>query len=568
MNRNFLFRTAKTVTTFIALMFLCFPQGCMYYYKVQTVNKVSQQDFKMYEYLNKYLILHQGASAWKLKNLKYDSEQFSGDLSVLTPNHLKYQTTNPKQANRYKNTKRNDESAVLQEVHLYVEDSLVPELNIGDNIKLHFSTIKRTEIYTAAKGRTTASWIVPIITPIVVIGGLITIAALTKSSCPLVYIKNGNDYAFAGEIFGGAVYSSLERHDYLPLPDYKPSKNQYSLIISNGLPEIQYINLAELWIVNHPVNVTVLPDRRGIVHSISKPQLPFEALSSANSDLLSFIINKDQRCFLFDEEPSKTGDTCAFNSVFLSFSVPDKADTGKFIVRAGNSIWGDYTYGEFTKLFGYNYSAWIKKQGKEPAEKNSRWKLDQRFALMVYLETKTGWQFVDYFDLIGPLGARDLIMPVALGEALITNSPESNRVIRIKLESGFKFWDLDYAAMDFSMDIKFRVDHVQPFSAITESGIDVTRSLTENDSLYYVQETTGEQGLVVYTDSPDLRGMKKSVFLHTKGYYEHVRNYQNPPDKKQLQTFLIPGRFSKFSYDNHAEFVKNNWVFASDPKLP
>ena len=122
--------------------------------------------------------------------------------------------------------------------------------------------------------------------------------------------------------------------------------------------------------------------------------------------------------------------------------------------------------------------------------------------------------------------------------------------------------------MDFTTDTQFTFDYVKPSSATTETGIDVTNGLTENDSRYYIQENIGEEALVVFKDSPEIRGMKKSVFLHTKGYYEHVRNYPNPPDKKQLETFLIPGRFSKFSFDNYTEFMKNNSVFAEDPIIP
>jgi len=568
----------KTVSLLITLSLLSSLQGCMYFYKVQTVNKVTAREMKQYESLSKYLILHQGFSAWHLSQPFQDGEQISGTLSVLPEDHLKYQTTNPNSGNRYKKPSKGDkivkgkdiinESVVLNEVHLYLADTLVPKFGTNDHIKIAFSAIKKAEVYVKATGRTTASWVIPAVTPIVIIGGLITVAALTKSSCPLIYLKKDQHFEFAGEIFGGAVYSSLERHDYLPLAGFKPSKGRYSLIISNGLPEVQYINLAELWIVNHAVNTTVLPDRHGVVHAFSNPESPVEAVSSSNSDLLPLVNKKDQHCFLFDEEPSKTGDTCAFNTAILTFPVSGKADTGKLIVRAGNSMWGDYTYGEFTKLFGYNYGAWIKKQGKEPTEKNSRWKLDQRFALMVYLETDTGWQFVDYYDLIGPLGARDMVMPIDLKKALVSNTPDHGRTIRIKLESGFNFWDLDYAAMDFSRNADFTVDIVKPTSAVTESGHDVAQQLAQNDSLYYIQENTGEEGLVVFADSPDHKGLKKSVFLHSEGYYEHVRNYPNPPDKKQLQSFLIPGRFSKFSFDNHTEFIKNNWVFASDPKLP
>jgi hypothetical protein len=252
----------------------------------------------------------------------------------------------------------------------------------------------------------------------------------------------------------------------------------------------------------------------------------------------------------------------------MTFPAPGSSDTGKLVIKAGNSLWGDYTYGEFIKLFGNKYGAWIKKQRKEPPEKNNRWKLDQRFALMVYLETKTGWQFVDYFDLIGPLGARELIMPVDLSQALITSTADSEKQIRIKLESGFKFWDLDYAAMDFSGDTLITVDRVQPASAINETGQDVMQMLSKNDNRYYIQEKTGEEGLIIYKDSPEIPGMKKSLFLHTKGYYTHVRNYPNPPDKKQLQTMLVPGKFSRFSADKYAEFMEKKMVFVSDPRLP
>ena len=560
-------RINKAVAVFLALIFLGPFQSCNYY-KVQTISRVTPQEIRKYDSLNKYFILHQGDSAWHLDRIAVKENSFAGEVGVLPEYRYMFLKTNPKGGNRYRSTKKHDESYVLDEVHLYVKDSVVPKMRAGDNISLDCSAVGKAEVYKKASGRTTASWVVPIVAPIVIIGGFIAIVALTKSSCPLIYIKKDKNFEFAGEIFGGAVYSSLERHDYLPLPGFKPSKNRYQLIISNGLPEIQYINLAELWIIDHPGNMAVLPDRHGAVHSITKPESPIAALTSANSDIRPLIVKKDRSCFLFDEEPSMTHDSCAINTAFLTFYVPEKADNGKLVIRAGNSVWGDYTYGEFTKLFGNKYGDWIKKQGKEPREKNVHWIVDQRFALLAYVETTSGWQFVDYFDMIGPLGSRDLIMPVDLSKALIAESPEHGRTIRIKLESGFKFWDLDYAAMDFSRDTLFTVNYLEPSSATTESGIDVTRFLTKDDGRYYIQENTGEQALLVFQDSPGIKGMKKSVFIHTKGYYEHVRDYQNPPDKKQLLTFLIPGRFSKFSYDNNIQFRKNKWAFASEKNLP
>ena len=573
MKSHFLNSQNKGIILFLALFFVCLLPGCKYFYKINTLKKVTPTEVTKYNFQNKYLILHQGFSAWHISELAISDNNIKGQLTELPENRVRYQSSKPKRIHRYK---KRTEFYVLDEVHLYLNDTLVPKLHQGDTIGIAVSSISKAEVYQKAVGRTTVSWVVPIIAATYLVAVVVAASAAvvvvattaTKTSCPLVYAKSDNSFTFAGEIFGGAVYSSLERHDYMPLPGIKPSKGSYELIISNELPEIQYINLAELVIVNHPKNTSILTDRQGVVHTINQPEEPEEALTTSNSDILSLVNRKDQQCFLFDEEPSVTGDTCAFNTAFLTFQAPDLAKAGKLIIKAGNSLWGDYTYGEFTKLFGCNYGAWIKKQGNEPTEKYSRWKLDQRFALMVYLETKTGWQFVDYFDLIGPLGAREMIMPVDLSQALVTSSTDSEKQIRIKLESGFKFWDLDYVAMDFTTDTPFTIDYVKPSSAKTESGIDVTNCLSQNDSLYYIQEIIGEQGLVVFKDSPEIPGMKKSVFLHTKGYYEHVRNYPNPPDKKQLETFLIPGRFSKFSNDNFNEFRKNNWFFVEEMKLP
>jgi len=565
MKKLFITSTTNAITFISLLILLSFIYGCTYYFKVQTKNNITSQEFQEYDSLNRYFILHQGNFAWNLTDIQINNNELSGNLIKLPDEHFRYLTVNPERKNRYQKNKPPYESVMLSEVHLYLHDSLLPVFKTGDHIKIDFSLLSKAEVYQKAKGATTASWLIPAVgIPVLAVA----IIATTKSSCPLIYIRNDHDFTFAGEIFGGAVYSSLERDDYLPLPGFKPSNNQYILKISNKLPEIQYINHAELIIVGHPENINVLPDRYGKIHTFNRLQPPMEAYSSANSDLLELVEKKDHQWYLFDEDPSQTGDTSAFNNVFLSFSVPDNANTGKLFVSAGNSDWGDYTYGEFTKLFGSKYDKWIKKQRKEPAEKNIQWMKDQCLVLMVYLETNTGWQFVDYFDLIGPLGARDMIMPVDLSQALNVSSSEHERMVRIRLESGFKFWELDYTGMDFSRDSTVMIEYIKPHSAITESGKDVTKRLTQNDDHYYIQKDIGEESLVVYLNSPDIQGMEKSDFLHTKGYYEHVRDYPGPPNNEQLLTFLIPGRFSKFSFENHYVFVKENYVFASDQHLP
>jgi len=556
------------VFCFTTLIILSLLSGCMYYFKLQSLNNVSSEELKEYNSSNKYFILHQGKYAWNLRNILVSDDYFSGNLRELPVEHLRYLTVDKSKKNRYKKNAPPYMSSMLNEVHIYYNDTLI-KFDTGDSVIINFSSISKVEVYQEDKTATRTSWALPaVLIPVASTALVITIIALTKSSCPLVYIQNNNNFSFAGEIFGGAVYSSLERNDFLPLPGFIPKNNQFKLKITNGLPEIQYINLAELMIVDHSNNISVLPDRQGIIHTFKNIEPPAEALSSAKNDISEFIENKDQYSFLFDETPSATSDSSAFNEVYLTFSVPPEANSGKLIISAGNSVWGDYTYGEFTKLFGSKYGDWIKKQGKLPAEKNIQWMKDQCFVLMVYLETSSGWQFVDYFDLIGPLGSRDMTMLLDISKSLHGDVSNKDRNIKIMLKSGFKLWELDYAGMDFSEDTSFIVNYVKPYSAITESEKEVKMDLIENDSQYYIQKNIGEEALLSFINTSEIKDMKKSVFIHTKGYYEHIRNYPGPPQKEKLLTFMVPGRFSKFSFDNYTEFVDKNYVFASDQNLP
>lgn len=83
---------------------------------------------------------------------------------------------------------------------------------------------------------------------------------LTKSSCPFVYTLDGADYNFRGEIYGGAIAPNLERDDYMPLPGFAAVDSVFKLKITNELKERQYTDVAELLMVEHSENITVLMD--------------------------------------------------------------------------------------------------------------------------------------------------------------------------------------------------------------------------------------------------------------------------------------------------------------------
>jgi hypothetical protein len=179
----------QTASIAIALLLLCSLQGCKYYYKVQTVNKVTHQEVKKFDSLDKYIILHQRDKAWHFSKTIISNDTLYGALSVLPENRYKFQTTKPKGGNRYIKNKKPNETYVLEEVHVYVSDSVVPEKYDSGNIKIVFSKIQNAEVYVEAKGRTTASWLVPVIGGSVlaggVLGGIILVVSLSQMNINL-----------------------------------------------------------------------------------------------------------------------------------------------------------------------------------------------------------------------------------------------------------------------------------------------------------------------------------------------------------------------------------------------
>jgi hypothetical protein len=163
----------------MVVAFLSSLQGCMYYYKVQTVRPVTAITVREYDSLNKYLILHQGDSAMHISNLWIEENTLSGNLSVVPGNRLKYKNTDTTKGNRYRNTNAHNETYVLKEVHLYVVDSLVPNLFSSDRIRLDYSKIDKAEVYKKDKGRTAVSWALPIASPFVLVGVILGIIAIS-----------------------------------------------------------------------------------------------------------------------------------------------------------------------------------------------------------------------------------------------------------------------------------------------------------------------------------------------------------------------------------------------------
>jgi hypothetical protein len=540
---KYLCKSQRHIAAILLVVFLNFTYGCTYY-KIKHQKKFSAETITEFQKNGEYIILHNEGNGTMLHlyNVSVDEGKIVGKTKAISEKHKILQKKSKGANHRYKQS----ELAILNEVHIYTSNVL----DTGTSVTIDISEIRKITVHDRDIAANIATWTVSAVGILLIV---VLIVGITKSSCPFIYINTKEGEEFAGETFGGAIYGSLERHDYMPLPGFLAENGMYQLSIENHLKETQYINQAALVTINHQLETEVLMDKNGIVHTIKEPQTPVKAVNDNGLNCKTALAKQDEYYYLFDDDKAN-----GLNNLELTFNNADLQSEGKLIVDAKNSLWVDYIYGEYTKYFGTLFNKWVKKQRKGSSKKHHKWAADQGIPLAVYLETKDGWKPIDNFHVVGPLASRKMVMSVPLEYAKDQQHP------KLRIETGYLFWEVDYAAMDFSKNETVQVKELLPESGITETGEDVTTIIAANDQSYHVQPHVGDKLVVQYQASEIPVGMKQTTFLHSKGYYEWQRNYTNKPNLKKLRESKQPGWFNQYSKEAFKKIGQESGVLAEN----
>lgn len=522
---------SRPLAWFMILSFLTMTSGCYYFKVVRSSGEPSDVLSQMQD-RQKFIILHLEDKTWQLTDITTDENSITGSITPLT-GHDRYKTVNPDASNRYiKNKSVGNESYLLSEVHIHVNEYSAAE---NGKISVPSGAIEKIEIYEKDDGATSASWIFSGIGVAAgAFGVLLVIVALTKSSCPFVYTSDGSDFLFSGEIFSGATQPGLERDDYMRLPSAEPDTDLYSIRLTNEVHEIQSVNFASLLVVDHPQELSALIDKTGKVLTFREPSVPFSAENRAGENLLPVISKKDSLNYSGNLR-GKEGT----EEIIMKFVKPDECKSGKLIIRAKNSFWLDVLFTKFHLLFGESYNIFAARQESASAAKLNKFLTDQKIPLMVYIEKENKWNPAGYFNIAGPMAMRNDILQLNL-EGI------SSDTVKIKLETGFLFWEVDYAGMDFSKTEFLSVNELQAKTVVDRNGNDVTGLLCSKDNNYLVLKDIGDKATISF-EKPEQQASGRSIFLHTSGYYKILRDQTGPPDKEALKTFRKPDRFPEFS---------------------
>ncbi len=497
---------------------------------------------------NRYFILRNGSQSYYMSNivLSEDKKTLTSSLEMLPANHQFHLVKGRKGKMQYQ--KNNPENlTVLNEVHFYIESDNTAAVG---PYTLQLDKVEKIEVIEKDKKRTTSSYVIGTLG--YTVGALVVVAiiiAATKSSCPFVSAYDGTNFSLQGEIYGGAIYPQLARHDYMPLKMAPLNDGTLQLKISNELYEKQFTDIADLWVVTHLKNYKVLVDEGGNLLTVAAAEPPIFASLNNQTTTTSALQKAGDNSLLYMDDTSSIN---ASNQVVMNFNNPGHAKKAKLVLSLKNSYFLDLLYGELAKGFGRHYARYSKKQQKKPAANLLQWVKEQNIPLQVDVKTKNGWKKITAITTIGPLATRNIVVPMELED---TGEP----ITTIKLSSGFMFWEIDYAAMDYTEEAAFTVEKIIPATAIDELGKNVLPALQKEDAVYLEQPLIGNVATITYNAKALNDDTKtRTYFLHSKGYYQHIRDFKSKADIAFLNQFKHRNAFPLFGLRLYKKMAADN----------
>jgi hypothetical protein len=537
----------RAFSLFTLLIFCNLITGCKYYLASAgntNNNQATETIDKEGRYKSNYYVLHVGDALWEIDPIILKQNSLQGNLKMLDPEALRIFSDMSRSSTG--RVKRFDKIYVNQ-VHIYA-DKFTKD---GSNINIEEGDIKRVDVYENNTGKNIASVIGSSL--LVAGGGLgILIALACASACPHIYVYDGNTYYFNNSIFTGAIAPQLERHDYKVMPDYFPDSESYNFYVINEKEENQFTNQLELIVIEHDKVIDVIADQQGKLYSISKKVEAISIMDDAGKDIKELAGFHDGRAFVYNSETENT-----FNHVYATFERPADVSNAKIVLETKNTAWSGYVYHEFTQLFGSKYNKYTtKNQKKSSREEMLANQKAHGILQIVEIKNEQGeWVELDVIEMVGSVSYNSIA--IDLDEKYITTDR-----IELRLTSGFMFWKLDYVGMDFSSQRDFTVQYLSPSIATGDDGTDYVAELSSDDQAYMNHPTNGDSTYVEYSNLASPSDLKRTIILHSKGYYIPTTNYSGKIQRKELVKFKNDGELSRYSkrlYDADFEGVTVNF---------
>lgn len=374
------------------------------------------------------------------------------------------------------------------------------------------------------------------------VGVIAIIVALTKESCPFIYSWDGKHYVFDAEPYGGAIARVLERDDYSELEHLKPHRGEYRLLITNEVDETQHTNLLELWVVDHAPGTRIVSDDQGRLYSFQKLERLQSARDRAGNDITAWLEATDRR--IWEPEAKLAADGSPREEIVLSFPKPEGAVTANLVVNAATSLWGSYMIKRMVQLRGRDATLWLASLGNNPVEiaaLGAWYNRDELYNLKIEVQEDSGWRPRGAAIGGGPFISENRVIPLDIRRV-------SGDRLRLRLRPPLGFWALNSFAVSYEHTRSPVPQVVKLHAARTSSGSDVLAALSANDGLYYSMPDMRESAELRFPAPPPQPGMLRSVFLHSRGWYElHVGGLGEPDAAALKDIYSVPDAAARFA---------------------
>lgn len=526
----------RVISVLLLISICTYTTGCVFYKARQKpVSEKPIADFSKYKPDAYTFLIHFGDDTWQLSSVELninDDMVYGQVVPVNSTIHALYSNIALGQTKVLR-----EKARYSRQVHFYINE--YNDLQ-NDKISIHGSAIEKAVVYNIDGTVTTLTNAgIAGLAFIVVVSIYIFIIC----NCPHVYVYDGKEYALETSLFTGAVTKGLERHDYKILPDYLT--NQALIKIINEELELQYTDLLELLVIQHPPGTIIAPDANGNIYSIGNPIVPSHTLTADSKDY-SFEINEQDDIPFGFNVPGEND----LSDLYLTFdSIPQEKVNGNLVLKLKNTTWGGLVYKQFISKFGNYYGRWSEKSQERSGDKTLEWARSQGIPLAVEIRESGKWKNVGFIDLIGEINYTTIVLPVDF-------SADGNPV-EFRLRSGFMFWELDYVALDLENKIVSDYKTLKPAKAMGHDGTDFIESLSNTDGVYMDHLNPGDYTEVVYEPIASKPGLNRTLILHSKGYYQSNFNLTGSPQVGKLLKYRKQGEMSRQSKQLHDDYLKS-----------
>ena len=543
----------------ILALSLFFVGACNYYRPIMTSPSMSTsaKTKEIAAMGEKTFIIRSNQGDYLLKNVqvRLEEEDIVGVLDAVPEDHQVY--IKDEKGRYFYDSKT---KSVLQEIHIYTP--LEATANIGSMVFIPISSISKMEMIEKDKSKSTTNTLllaggvtlgVAAVLYVIAINSIRIDLGPTPTtptqpfeppglSCPFVYVYDGNEFVFQGETFGGALFHSIARQDYLPLPVLKASP-EIKLKISNERLEAQFTDMADLLLVEHAPGDKILVDPKGplfLVHDMKKSK---EAELNGNREMLDRVFEADNVFCSFNDMEQVS----SLNELVVKFDHPGKGKNLALYLNLRDSPWLEHIFEYYLSMYGEESKAFIETMNTKSAEELYQWQEMNLVPLTISVKTPEGWREVTQTRFVGPVMNREIAISL---EGLDLSEP----TVEVSLKTGFLYWEIDQIALStVSRIAPESIRILKPSIAIDEEGNDRLPSIYKLDDHFLEQTETGNQVYLTYNFKEFSGAKSYSAFLHTSGYYHSKREIEGPINREFLVKYDKPGGLANFSMDRYKE---------------